>query len=147
MLLFHHNGLSRMLFSDGQGIRTRLLLSWRWVRKREPGPQWRIRMSSSVLSPTHLFFILWFVLVCSGGHTCLLENYFGNLRDLCSLSIGNRDTDLRTKERGLNEMDYHHHHHHRWFLIELWWSETLPEKQTKSTWQLGENEDHVNAKI
>lgn len=32
--------------------------------------------------------------VDSGGHTYFLGNCFGGFRDLGSLSIGNRDTDL-----------------------------------------------------
>ena len=35
----------------------------------------------------------------------MLENCFGNLRDGCSLSIRNRDSDLGTEKRGLKVTD------------------------------------------
>lgn len=56
-------------------------------------------------SYTSLFFVLWFISVYSRGRTYLLENCFGNLRDGCSLSIRNRDSDLGTEKRGIKVTD------------------------------------------
>ena len=66
----------------------------RWVINTKTGTQSSIRMFHSVPSSTHFFFILWFIPVYNGVYNHLLKNCFGNLRDLCSTSIGNRNTRI-----------------------------------------------------